>query len=230
MAGRQRQLDLNLSTWGGRRTGAGRKPRDLKAGVSHQRRPELSKNTITHVTLRVHRAVASLRTKERVRALRKCLASAGTKSGFRVAHYSVQGSHMHLVVEADSRAALASGMNGLGTWMARRLNAIAGRRGRVFVDRYHARMLKTPREVRFVLAYVLLNWPRHLAQHGNRLRVPQPDPCSSGPLFDGWQESPTVAPTPEERACIVNPHGWMLRVGWRRYGCISLSEVPGSSI
>jgi hypothetical protein len=33
--------------------------------------------------------------------------------------------------------------------------------GRVFVDRYHAHALLTPREVRAALVYVLQNWAKH---------------------------------------------------------------------
>ena len=226
---RQRQLELNLPTWGGRRKGAGRKPRGRKAGVSHRRRPELKTDTVIHVTLRVRRDVARLRTKERVRVLRRCLVAGCTRPGFRVVYYSVQRLHLHLIIEADRCDALASGMNGLGSSMGRRLNATIARTGRVFVDRYHAHVLQTPREAREALAYVLLNRTRHMAQRGQRIVRPQPDPFSSGALFDGWRESPCVSPAPPERACVARPHSWLLRVGWRRHGFISVTEVPGPS-
>ena len=41
--------------------------------------------------------------------------------------------------------------------IARVLNKLWRRRGRVFADRYHDRILKTPREVKNALVYVLAN-------------------------------------------------------------------------
>jgi REP element-mobilizing transposase RayT len=227
---KRKQLELVLRTWGGKRRGAGRKPKGPKPGVPHRQRPALAVNSATHVTLRVCRDITNLRTKERVRALRQCLARGCAKNGFRVVHYSVQGTHLHLVIEADSRKALASGMNGLGTRLGRRLNALAaGRSGRVFADRYHAHVLRTPREVREALAYVLLNRTRHLRQRGRRLVRPGPDPFSSAALFDGWRDAARGPPaTDEERGCVAGARSWLLRTGWRRHGLIGLEEVPGS--
>lgn len=223
---RRGQLDLKLPTWGGRRKNAGRKPSERKAGVSHLRRPDLTRDTVTHVTWRVHRDVTSLRTKDCVRTLRKCLANRCAKPAFRVAHYSIQKTHLHFVVEADSKRALASGMNGLGSSIGHMLNALFARKGRVFVDRYHVHLLKTPSEVRAALAYVLLNNTRHLAQRSIRLVQLQPDPFSSGAQFDGWKEAPDT-PAHQDDVRLPRPHGWLLRLGWRRHGRISLREVPG---
>jgi hypothetical protein len=50
----------------------------------------------------------------------------------------------------------------------------------VFADRFHDRELRTPRDVRNALVYVLQN----LRKHG--IAVAGPDPYSSGPEFDGW--------------------------------------------
>ncbi len=42
--------------------------------------------------------------------------------GFRVVHYSIQSNHLHLIVEADSRDDMVSGMRSLGGRLAKRLN------------------------------------------------------------------------------------------------------------
>jgi hypothetical protein len=47
------------------------------------------------------------------------------------------------------------------TSCARRLDGVVGRRGRVFADRYHARPLTNPAQVRRALCDVLNNWRRH---------------------------------------------------------------------
>lgn len=51
--------------------------------------------------------------------------------------------------------ALGRGLKGLLVRLANALNRAWKRRGRLIRDRYHAGLLKTPREVRQVLVYVL---------------------------------------------------------------------------
>src|SRR6186997_2011275 len=46
---------------GGRRRGAGRKPRGARAGVAHRPRPAIRKRTPVHVTVRLVPEVGSLR-------------------------------------------------------------------------------------------------------------------------------------------------------------------------
>ena len=53
-----------------------------------------------HVTLRVRNDVPSLRTVAVVSEFRRSLAEASERRDFRVAHYSLQGDHAHLIVEA----------------------------------------------------------------------------------------------------------------------------------
>jgi REP element-mobilizing transposase RayT len=76
-------------------------------------------------------------------------------------HYSVQGNHVHLLVEAKDEGALSRGMNGLGVRVARRLNRVMGRRGKVLEGRYHGHILRTPTEMRRARAYLLGNARRH---------------------------------------------------------------------
>ncbi len=153
---------------------------------------------------------------------------AGQRADCRVVHFSVQGDHVHLLVEAEDRERLRSGMEGLATRLARAINTALRRRGKVWADRHHRRELTKPREVRNALAYVLLNHRKH----GIRVAAPV-DPCSSSLFFDGW--SPRALPllasrrTEEELAGrpVPAPRTWLLRVGWRKYGLVDLAEVPG---
>src|SRR5205814_9644640 len=86
---------------------------------------------------------------------------------FRIVHLSIQRTHLHLLVEADDKAALASGMQGFQISAAKQLNAAISRgkpqrrRGTVFPDRYHAEIITSPRQARHSLAYVLANWRKH---------------------------------------------------------------------
>ena len=97
----------------------------------------------------------------------------------RLCHYSVQYNHVHIVVEADDAIALARAVQALTIRIAKGLNKLMGRKGAVFSDRYHARALRTPTEVRNVLVYVLNNARKHLDGLGVRLGPTWLDPCSS---------------------------------------------------
>ena len=68
--------------------------------------------------------------------------------GFRICHYSIQGNHLHLICEATDERLLARGVQGFSSLVARRINRLLGRRGKVFADRYHCRALATPRSWR----------------------------------------------------------------------------------
>ncbi len=96
--------------------------------------------------------------------------------------------------------------------------------------RYHHRSLRSPREVRRALAYVLLNARRHLAKHRNVSRaVSTPlDPASSARWFDGWRRT-VISRIPETSALpeVAQPRSWLLRVGWRRHGLVDPGELPG---
>jgi REP element-mobilizing transposase RayT len=168
-------------------------------------------------TLREGRAYAAIR-----RVFAAANESAERCGRARVVHYSVMSNHLHLLVESPSRDGLSRGVQGLATRLARAVNGLAGCSGKVFADRYHARILKTPREVRHALVYVLNNARRHGLVRG-RTRETWIDPYSSGGAFDGWRSGSIGArfTIPVSRA-----RTWLLTHGWRRHGLVDPSEVP----
>src|SRR5499426_1381503 len=222
----QFRLDLRVAPrWGGRREGAGRKrgpsPRD-----PHRRRAALAARFPCHVTLKVRRDVPSLRSVRLVRELERSFAAACERGRFRAVHYSVQPDHVHLIVEAASSRDLATGMKSIGSRLARAANRIFGRCGRVLADRYHRHVLRTPREVRRAIAYVLMNARAHLAKRGRALPARAlVDPASSGRWFDGWRDTLGLGPTQPAR--VPKPRTWLLVRGWRRHGLLDPGEVPG---
>ena len=138
------------------------------------------------------------------------------RNDFRLVHYSIQGNHAHLIVEADNENALGRGMKALGARLARAVNRIFRRAGPVLVDRYHLHVLRTPREVRHALAYVLLNARKHAARAGRALsRALAIDPASSGRWFEGWRR-PVAGPVPADGTPVALPRSWLLRVGCKR--------------
>ena len=162
-----RQLELaKHSGWGGARRGAGRKPRGEKALVSHARRPTVRTARPLHITLRVLPHVWNLRAKRTFSIVARALTEAQAVDGFRVVDFSVQGNHIHLLVEGDNRRAVSPGMQGFCIRVARALNVLMGRRGRVFADRFHTRELKTPTEIENVVRYVRNNRDVHATRAG----------------------------------------------------------------
>ena len=222
---RHEQHQLPFRSWGGPRAGAGRKPdaKDGRAGVSHRARPSLASRHPVHVTVRLREGLPTLRNRRVYGALRNAFAAGCDLFGFRLAQYSVQRDHIHMICEAKGRRALARGVQGLLIRVAKALNRLWGRKGSLFADRYHDRVLRTPKEVRSTLAYVLNN----ARKHGLRLAQVM-DFFASGCWFDGWREEvrargvPAVCP-------VASARTWLLSLGWRRRGLIGVEEVPRGS-
>src|SRR5438105_2178946 len=108
-----KQLPLDFRGWGGKRKGAGRPPNHGRAGASHLRRPDLAARYPVHVTLRILPGVGYLRSAARVRSIEQVLFEVKDRLGMRIAHYSIQGQHLHLLVEVEDGSALTRAMQGL---------------------------------------------------------------------------------------------------------------------
>lgn len=221
--------------WGGQRDNAGRK-KSPTSGIPHTSREGFSSTLPAHVTVKLLPGLRPLRTKSVVRALEHTFAAGCERSAFRLVHYSLQGNHAHLIVEAGDRGALGRGMKSIASRLALAVNRAMGRRkGRVLADRYHARMLRTPLEVQRALRYVLLNARKHAAVTARKaVRAVDYvlDPASSARWFDGWKRKlPPVAleaPTTLMRQpAVARARTWLLRVGWRRHGLLDPADVPG---
>lgn len=226
MAACRPQLSLAFKTREGQRKGAGRKPTiPNRPQITHATRPEIKSANPIHVALRLVQGIESLRQRSRYLAVRTALSAGKDRFGFRLIQFSVQTNHLHLICEADDKLSLARGLKGLQIRLARAINKLSARKGRVFSDRYHAHVLRTPREVRNALAYVLLNARKHSSQPARTQHV---DPCSSGITFDGWRER--VVDTLVSAEATVTARSWLLRVGWRKYAPISVSEIPSAAM
>ena len=196
----KRARQLEFPSHGGRREGAGR-PRGLR--VSHAPRPRFGKPLPAHVTLRVAGHVWNLRSGRCFKALRRAFAASRGRFGLRLIEFAVLGNHLHLIVEADGTSSLSRGMQGLNIRIARALNRVMRRRGRVFADHYHERLLTTPSELVHAIGYVLGNAAHHYGtrQHSSaRQKGEAGDPFSSA----------------HARDLLAAPEGWLLRTGWHR--------------
>jgi hypothetical protein len=123
-------------------------------------------------------------------SLRAC----GERFGVRVVYFSIQGTHLHLLLEAHGARALSRAMQAIAMRIAKGLNVRAQRRGPVFVDRYHAVILRSPRQVANARRYVLENHRHHTREW----------------LPEHWRD-----PLASARAPLTAPATWLLREGWR---------------
>ena len=151
------------------------------------------------------------------------------RSGFRLVHFSIQSNHIHLIVEAESRVELSNGVRAFSISVAKSLNSKLGRRGPVFADRYHAKAIAKPTQMRNAIQYVLTNWLHHRPAHHEVME--EVDPYSSGADFLGWKELGGTRQFERdggfERVAIASPRLWLTREGWKRGGEISVLTVPG---
>jgi len=233
------QQEFGFTNWGGKRRGAGRKPNGERAGVSHARRPVLASRHPVLVTMRLRAGLRSLRYNDTYALLKDAFAAA-TRESFRVVEYSVQSNHMHLLVEANDAKSLGRGMLGLSVRIVRGLKKLWQHVGSVFADRYHARILRTPREVRNALVYVINNARKHGAWSAAHA-----DPYSSGTWFSGWKTSakhaaqsetslPSASGTASSPAVsssrfLARARTWLLSLGWQRHGLLDPFESPAAT-
>jgi REP element-mobilizing transposase RayT len=226
---------------GGKRKGAGRKPKGERAGSPHKERPELTARYPVHVVLRVVDEVRGLRRRRTYQAIRQATLTTARREDFRIVHLSIQRTHLHLIVEADDKAALASGMQGFQISAAKHLNAAISkgkpgrrRRGPVFPDRYHAEIITSPRQARHTLSYVVNNWRKHQEDRVEPMSSWTIDWFSSAVTFPAWAEygeqpAPWRGPETYEPLVVHPPTTWLLREGYKRGGPpISCREIPSA--
>jgi REP element-mobilizing transposase RayT len=185
-------------------------------------------------------------------AIREAAITVLKHEAFHIVHLSIQGTHIHLLVETANREALSRGMQAFeisaakhinaalsqaGSWWERRTGRVVGtrRKGRVFADRYHEERITNPAQARNALAYVLNNWRKHREDRADFARAWLIDPYATGWAFEGWKEregEPTLWKMREEYKPIPvwRPTSWLLSTGWRHRGLIRAREVPSASL
>ena len=215
---------------GGRRFGAGRKKQNAKA-PNHVRREDLDPRHPVHISLRLERGLPRLRESHIYQVIRRVLAFYLELGDFRVVHISIQRNHLHFIVEAANKDALSRRMQSLVIKLAKALNNIWGREGKVFAYRYSAKQIKTRRYARNAIAYVLNNWRRHHEDfYENANSKVFLDEYSSAVAFNGWTMKfgkPTIEYEPLP---VSPPKTSLLREGWREHGRIDPFEVPAAHV
>jgi REP element-mobilizing transposase RayT len=233
---RKQHVQQQLFRHGGKRRGAGRKPKGARAGEQHAARPAFKPYHALHVVMRIMADVGTLRRRKMYKALRAATITAALRERFRIVHVSLQRTHVHLIVEAEHKEALARGMQGFLISAARHINTALGdgqrrRRGPVFADRYHLEVITTPTRARHAISYVLNNFRKHGEDREGLPSTWLVDPFSSGISFPDWKELQDQAwmwPIREtyDPLMVRRPQSWLLREGWKLAGEISAREVP----
>jgi putative transposase len=182
-------------------------------------------------------AVGSLRRRKMYMALREATIVAAVRERIRIVHISLQRTHVHLLVEAENKEALARGMQGFQVSAAKNVNRMLGdgryrrRRGAVFVDRYHLEVITSPTRARRAIGYILGNWRKHGEDRQGLASTWLIDPFSSAISFPDWVElegKDLMWPIRETYDPLVvrRPASWILREGWKLTGSISGRDVP----
>lgn len=148
-----KQLKLNLykGSRGGRRPGSGRK-RIHSKGAAHRVREKVVTRTPLHINFKFRTQV---RNKLCLRLLKRAILNSRSH-GLRIIHFSLQHNHVHLIVEAQSNEVLTTGMRSLTVTFAKGIKM-----GKVQIERYHLHVLKSLKEVRNAVLYVLFNKQKH---------------------------------------------------------------------
>lgn len=148
-----KQIELNLfrGCWGGRRPNSGRR-RKKSQGVSHSVREKVQDRTPLHINFKFK---TRIRNKDSLRTLKRAIKNAGSH-GLRVIHYSMQSNHIHLIIESANNEILTRGMRSLTITFAKGL-----KKGSIQIERYHLHVLKSLRETKNAVHYVLFNEQKH---------------------------------------------------------------------
>jgi len=154
------QLDLFTNRGrGGRRRGAGRPP--CKDSLQrHQTRPEFKSTEPLHLNIKLIKGLPTLRAKNKFKLIKRAILKARVR-GLRIIHFSIQSNHLHLLIESENKRELGRGMQSFCISLAKSLNGFLKRQGKVFMERYHLHILKTPTEVRNALRYIFMNFAKH---------------------------------------------------------------------
>jgi len=192
-----------------------------RAAVPHRKRPRHAAWNPLHITMRAIRGLPSFRQQRLFAAFERAFRMT-RRDDFRIVEFSVQDNHVHLLVEAADKDALARGMKSFSVRANRLFNTAFGRgRGPVWSDRYHRVDLTTPRQVRNALVYVLNNARKHGIITTSALVI---DAGSSARWFTGWKIARTTrdGPRPTEHARTA-----LLQWLWQKHGLIHPCEAPG---
>lgn len=186
----------------------------------------MAREFAAHVTIRLQSGLPSLRDLAMFEVVLAALTASAFGLFFRIVEYSVQRNHVHLLIEASDSISMTAGMRATGVRLAAAINSHLGRRGPVIADRFHWREIKSPRDARNALLYVLNNARKHALEAGVPIPIDWIDPRSSAAWFTGWSDAEPKQLRSDAKP-VANARTWLLTTGWRKFWpLISVREVP----
>ena len=129
--------------------------RSRSGRILHGSRP-FSAGRPMHLTTHVVDGAPSLRQPE-VRRHFEELIEGARRRGVQTVSFSLLDTHIHWVILAESREARQDGTRYVFGQLARRLNRMWGRRGKLLTERYWSVCCKTAKQAFHAVAYVLRN-------------------------------------------------------------------------
>lgn len=180
-------------------------PKPQSQRVPHAKRPR--RFGLSHVIYRLKEEMPKLRQPKVLRVLEGAFRAAKRKDGFRIIAYSLQDTHIHMIVEGESAEQVSRGMQGLGVRLTRQLNKLWERRGEgsVFRERFKQIPLDKYKQINAALNYVLNNALKHGAKRADN----RPDRYSSAPWYPNLVEhirKPTrESPVERSRYLVYTP-------------------------
>ena len=129
-------------------------------GIRHTKRFKLKKSSSLHLTIKVRDNKADIQNKRILKALHYAIKRARLKE-LKVIHYTLEYNHVHLLVESADNSVLHRGMQAFGITIAKAINKIKRTKGNVYKNRYHLRIINSPKQLKNVLHYIFCNGIKH---------------------------------------------------------------------
>ena len=158
--------------------------------VPHSPRPSVALSEGVHVTIKLLGDIPSLRQEHVIKVIEDCFRKIKFRFDLALTAYTVMSNHIHLLVCVPNNEALRRGMQGLNIRLARAINRLFNRKGKVFADRFHARAVRGMNAVRKALRYVVQN----ARKHGVPIPAGQWDRYSSGHYRHDHETKPEDLP------------------------------------
>ena len=192
------------------------------SGVTHDRRDDME--GWVHVCIKLQRWLPSLRKPAEYELLLERFRLVKERFGCSLRQFSVQEDHIHLLIETRNTSDLSRYMQGLQIRFARALNKLWKRTGKVFADRFFAKLCDDWRAIRAVTRYILNTALRHGVRNW---RDNEADPYSSGPWYIRWRSFLwSRFEDPEARWPVVHPRC----SPYEFYAPIWPDDVPGHAV
>ena len=136
-------------------------------GIRHTSRALISRPSALHLTIKLKKA--DIQNKVVLRILKHAIFRSRLQ-GLKVIHFSLEYDHVHLYVECGDNHVLGKSMKAFGVSFVKGINKYKKSLGSLYKYRYHLHIIKSAREAKNVINYILKNG----IKHGRTLKVINP--------------------------------------------------------